>query len=291
MTQIVPGKFVVAVSGGVDSMVLLDLLTRIPGMELVVAHFEHGVRDDSLEDLRLVRSAAERYGLPFAYARGNLGPGVSEAAARDARYAFLHKVRRDRAAQAIVTAHHQGDLVETALINLARGTGRQGLSALKSTDTVIRPLLGHTKQQLIDYARANNITWREDSTNSDERYLRNYLRRRVLPAMTPGQHEQLLSHIYMAQHLNEKIDAILKPLISQGQLDRQWFIMLPHDVSTEVIAAWLRYHHATFDRRTVERLVRFAKTAVPGKRLDVDKNNVLHAGKEHISLLVKPANL
>jgi tRNA(Ile)-lysidine synthetase-like protein len=291
MNTYIPGTFVVAVSGGVDSMVLLDLLTRIGGMELVVAHFEHGIRDDSVEDLRHVEAAAGRYGLPFVYARGNLGKNASEVAAREARYAFLHKVRCDRSAQAIVTAHHQGDLVETALINLARGTGRQGLSALKSTDTVIRPLLGHTKQQLIDYATANNITWREDSTNSDERYLRNYLRRRVLPAMTPEQHEQLLRHIYMARHLNDKIDTILRPMIQQGWLDRQWFIMLPHDVSMEVMAAWLRHHQAAFDRRMVERLVRFAKTALPGKRLDVDKKNVLQAGKEHITLLVKSANL
>jgi hypothetical protein len=91
--------------------------------------------------------------------------------------------------------------------------------------------------------------------------------------------------------LNDKIDTILRPMIQQGWLDRQWFIMLPHDVSMEVMAAWLRHHQAAFDRRMVERLVRFAKTALPGKRLDVDKKNVLQAGKEHITLLVKPANL
>src|SRR5688572_12503510 len=87
--QLEPGKYVVAVSGGVDSMVLLDVLTQYPQLELVVAHFEHGIRPDSGKDFRLVKAAAKKYKLPFAAAHGNLGPTVSEATARKARYEFL----------------------------------------------------------------------------------------------------------------------------------------------------------------------------------------------------------
>lgn len=282
-----PGKYVVAVSGGVDSMVLLDLLTRMPSLELVVAHFEHGVREDSTEDLRLVQAAAVHYRLPFVYARGNLGAGVSEADARAARYAFLHQTRQEHGAASIVTAHHQGDVVETAMLNMLRGTGRRGLSSLKSTDTIVRPLLAHTKQELLHYAAANNIQWREDSTNSDERYLRNYLRHRVVPKMTPEQHAALLGYIAKAQQLNHEIDAALHQYIQSGELDRRWFIMLPHAVSAEVMAAWLRYNSAAFDRRGIDRLVVFGKTAMSGKQADVDKNSKLHAGKEHITLVVK----
>jgi tRNA(Ile)-lysidine synthetase-like protein len=281
-----PGKYVVAVSGGVDSMVLLDLLTRIPNLELVVAHFEHGVREDSMEDLRLVQTAAARYGLPFVYARGNLGAGVSEADARAARYAFLHQTRQEHGAAGIVTAHHQGDVVETALLNMLRGTGRRGLSSLKSTDTIVRPLLAHTKQELLNYAAVNNILWHEDSTNSDERYLRNYLRHTVVPKMTPAQHAALLAHIAKAQQLNHEIDAALHRYIQSGRLDRRWFIMLPHAVSAEVMAAWLRHNRAAFDRRSIDRLVVFGKTATPGKHADIDKNIKLHVGKEHITLVV-----
>jgi tRNA(Ile)-lysidine synthase TilS/MesJ len=193
-------------------------------------------------------------------------------------------VRQEHGALAVVTAHHQGDVVETAIINLLRGTGRRGLSSLASTDTIIRPLLAHPKQTLINYAQNNNITWREDSTNGDARYLRNYLRRNVVPRMTHGQHAALLGHIYKAGQLNREIDAVLHQYIQVQALDRQWFIMLPHAISTEVMSAWLRRNRAAFDRRSIERLVVFGKTAGPGKRADIDKNNILHTSKEHITL-------
>src|SRR5260221_102633 len=122
-----PGKYIVAVSGGVDSMALLDMLVVLPGLELVVAHFERGIRADSDQDRQLVAATAARYGLPFVFMRGNLGAGVSEAAARTARYAFLGRVRGAHNAGAIITAHHQDDVIETALINLVRGTGSRGL--------------------------------------------------------------------------------------------------------------------------------------------------------------------
>jgi tRNA(Ile)-lysidine synthase len=286
-----PAKYIVAVSGGVDSMVLLDLLTRIPNMELVVAHFEHGVRQDSAQDLELVRDTAERYGLPFVFAHGNLGPDVSEATARDARYKFLHTVRQGHQAAAVVTAHHQGDVVETAMLNMLRGTGRRGLSSLKSTDTVVRPLLAHTKQELLNYAKAHNIQWREDSTNTNERYLRNYLRHNIVPNIPADKHAALLAHIYKARQLNHEIDTILHEYTQSGELDRHWFIMLPHAVAAEVMAAWLRRNGGAFDRRGIDRLVVFGKTARPGKHADVDKNIKLQAGKEHITLRVDPSSL
>src|SRR6185436_20114617 len=121
-----PGKYVVAVSGGVDSMVLLDLLRQKPKLELVVAHFDHGIREDSAQDRKLVQRIAKAYGLPFVHAKGNLGPKAGEALAREARYAFLRQVQADHDAKAIITAHHQDDMLKTAIMNLLRGTGRRG---------------------------------------------------------------------------------------------------------------------------------------------------------------------
>src|SRR5690606_5271626 len=105
--KIRPGKYVVAVSGGVDSMVLLDLLRQKPKLELIVAHFDHGIRPDSAEDRKLVQRVAKHYDLPFVYAEGKLGPKASEALAREARYAFLRRVQAEQGAEAIITAHHQ----------------------------------------------------------------------------------------------------------------------------------------------------------------------------------------
>jgi tRNA(Ile)-lysidine synthase len=116
-----PGKYVVAVSGGVDSVVLLDHLAGHPEYELVVAHFDHGIRDDSREDEAFVRSLAEKYNVPFESKREDLGKQASEELARDRRYAFLRSVAGKHNAQ-IITAHHADDAVETIAINLLRGT-------------------------------------------------------------------------------------------------------------------------------------------------------------------------
>ncbi len=296
--HIAPGNYVVAVSGGVDSMVLLYALARQmvedKGLEpptpwrLTVAHFDHGIRTDSAEDRKLVQQVAAQLGLPFIYIEGKLGPGASEALARERRYAFLRDVLAQTGGQAIITAHHEDDLLETVIINLLRGTGRRGLSSLKSHDDVLRPLLHMPKQELVAYARAHHIPWREDSTNQDPSYLRNYVRLHIVPRLQPERRLQLLQYARRAGEVNETLDAELALLLAglddEGRLPRQFFIQLPHTLAREVLAAWLRQQQATFDRRSIERLVVFAKTAEPGKRADIDARFFLEAGKKDILL-------
>jgi tRNA(Ile)-lysidine synthetase-like protein len=285
--SIKPGKYVVAVSGGVDSMVLLHMLQQQPDVQSVVAHFDHGIRADSSMDAEIVQQAAAGYGLPFVTAAGQLGAGASEAAAREARYAFLRQALAAHQARAIITAHHQDDVLETAIINMLRGTGRRGLSSLRSTDGIVRPLLHIPKQALVDYARQHRLQWREDSTNRDDRYLRNYIRLHIMPRMSAAERRELIAAVQNAARLNGHIDAALAGYTAGDSLNRRWFSMLPHDVSTEVIAAWLRRRGAWFDRAAVERLTTFAKTAQSGKVADIDKRWRLLAEKERLTLLVK----
>ena len=176
-----PGKYVVAVSGGVDSMVLLDLLKDQPHLKLIVAHYDHGIRPDSAKDRQLVQDVAAAYHLPMVFENGKLGSTASEATARQARYEFLERTRQTHSARAILTAHHQDDVLETAIINLIRGTGRRGLTALSSQPLIIRPLLHVSKADIRAYAEKQQLKWHEDSTNQDEKYLRNYIRRNWLP--------------------------------------------------------------------------------------------------------------
>lgn len=288
-SRIRPGKYVVAVSGGVDSMVLLDLLRQKPKLELVVAHFDHGIRPDSAHDRKLVQRIAKSYGLPFVFAEGNLGANAGEALAREARYAFLHKVKEDHGAEAIVTAHHQDDMLETAIMNLLRGTGRRGLSSLKSREGLVRPLLEWTKKDVRDYAEEHDLVWAEDSTNSDERYLRNYIRHNILSRFTAAGRNSLLQHIKQAGKINEEIDRLLdKDLEEQpakDELSRGWYLQLPYAVATEMMAAWLRRNGvAQFDRHMIERLVVAAKTAAPGKLADVNSKHVVEFTKDRIRL-------
>lgn len=268
LESVPPGKYVVAVSGGVDSMVLLDMLTRQPGLHIVVAHFDHGIRSDSSEDRRLVEQTAAHYKLPYIYEEGHLGANASEAQARKARYDFLERARIQHGAQAIITAHHQDDLLETMMINLIRGTNRKGLSSLRSNDKLLRPLLKTGKGEITKYARGHAIVWHEDSTNASDAYLRNRLRQTVLPRLTAAQRSELLRINQRAteinQALDEQIGVVLAASTSGKKLNRSQFAQLPHALSCEVMAAWLRAHHVgNLSAKQIDRLVITVKTARP----------------------------
>ncbi len=286
-----PGTYVAAVSGGVDSMVLLDLLRQRPGVKVVVAHFDHGIREDSHKDRQLVQSKAREHSLPFVHARGNLGPRASEAAARKARYDFLHQARQASGAAGIITAHHQDDLLETAVLNMLRGSGRRGLTSLRSTDGIIRPLLGYSKDRLRDYAAANKLAWREDSTNEDMRYRRNYVRR-LLERLTPGQKAQLIILLEQLAETNDQIDSLLVNILhvqpAVDKISRPWFINLPHSLSREVVHHWLdRVGSKDMNKQQIERLVTAMKTAKSGTRHDIDRNFILKVNGQHLALTAR----
>lgn len=285
-----PGGYVLAVSGGVDSVSLLHILQAKPGLKLTVAHFDHGIRADSGRDRQFVESLAKQYDLPFVYDEGQLGPGASEATARTARYKFLHKVQEAGESQAIITAHHQDDVLETAIINLLRGTGRKGLTALSNRPGVVRPLLEVPKAALLAYAKDQGLAWREDSTNQNTDYLRNYVRHRLLANFDDSDRAKLLDIVRQSIATNQVVDELLDRLINQqpdsGQIDRLWFSQLPHAVAREVLAAWLRAQGMRgFERQTLERLVVAAKTAAPGKSFPIKDGLSMHVQADRLALV------
>lgn len=275
----------VAVSGGVDSMALMHILAaqhaeKDNGLKFTVAHFDHGIREDSPADRRLVQQTAAQYGLSFVYNRAELGPGVSEAAARAARYDFLRKVQDQVRARAIITAHHHDDVVETAVLNLIRGTGRRGLSSLKGNnrDGIVRPLVHVPKKHLRSYAEANGLTWREDSTNQSLDYKRNYVRRSLLAkaqAKSLKDYGQLVKLLRRQRELNQAIDQKLELILHQQpsrlKLKRADVIKLPYAVASELVAEWLRGNgKRQLSRWLVNRLTVAIRTARPGTELLLD---------------------
>jgi tRNA(Ile)-lysidine synthase len=292
-----PGTYVVAVSGGVDSMVLLNILDKQYsrkknfGVQLVVAHFNHGIREDADKDKRLVQDTAAAYGLAFVHAEAYLGSGASEARAREYRYAFLRSVQYEYKARAIVTAHHQDDLIETAIINMIRGTSRRGLTALQSHHNLVRPLLNTTKDAVRVLAAANHLSWREDSTNQDDRYLRNYIRAHVVPRFTDSGRAQFLEILTKLQETNVQLDILLDNQLHiqsvGGMIDRQWFNQLPHNVAREIMASWLRSRgEINFDSKMLERLVVAAKVAHAGSGFSISKTHSLGVQKGLLALNV-----
>jgi tRNA(Ile)-lysidine synthase len=272
------GKYIVAVSGGVDSVVLLDLLASFAihhsSFELVIAHFDHGIRNNSAEDAKFVEELSKKYNLKFELGQGKLGSKASEAEARDKRYSFLRAMQQKYQATAIITAHHQDDVIETSIINLLRGTGRRGLSSLKSRSDVVRPLLGFNKQQLLDYAAKHKLKWREDPTNDDTKYLRNKIRQEIVPKMNLSTKTKWLNILQQADQSNEKLDNEINGLLQRGLhkgqlvLSRQWFTMLPHAIAKEVLLTILYKSKVTeIDKKTLERLCVQIKTLPGGKLL------------------------
>lgn len=285
-----PGHYIVAVSGGVDSVVLLHHLVRHPEHKLTVAHFDHGIRDESADDELFVRELARIYGLPYVYERGRLGPGASESEAREVRYDFLHRARQAAAADAVLTAHHQDDVLETAVHNIIRGTGRRGLTSLKSTDIIKRPLLHVSKADILEYALTHNLQWREDTSNQSDIYTRNYIRHHLMPRLGDQGRQKLLNLIHEAALRNAELDADiarnLEQLSEEGKLKRIPFISLNHAVAREVMAAWLRQAGVpNIDAKMLERLVHAAKTFKPIKLVHAGSNWGMEVGKDFLALV------
>ncbi|BDG15709.1 MULTISPECIES: tRNA lysidine(34) synthetase TilS [Thermus] len=178
---------VLAVSGGGDSVALAHLVHRL-GRKGVVAHLDHALRPDSAEDLAFVHALAERLGFPFFAERVEVGRIAQErgenleALAREVRYTFLHRVAKKVGAKAILTAHTLDDQAETVLLKLLQGTAR-GLGIREKEGLVVRPLLPFPREALRDYLRSLGEVWREDPTNQDPSWDRNYLRLRVFPLL------------------------------------------------------------------------------------------------------------
>jgi tRNA(Ile)-lysidine synthase len=279
--SLLPGKYIVAVSGGVDSVVLLDLLTKEPGLELTVAHVNHGIREDSANDANFVENLAKKYNLAFEKTELNLGTAASEELARQKRYEFLRKQAQKHQARAIITAHHQDDVIETAFINLIRGTGSRGLASLKSNWDVIRPLINLNKRQIYAYAKAKGLSWQEDSTNQDKTLLRNKVRHDLVAKMPETDRQKMLNIISNAHKINDQLEKELNSFMHRGLhkgrpvLSRTWFSYLPHTVATEVVRKLLIDTGATnIDKKTIEIVTVNLKTLPPGKTIQAPGVNI-----------------
>lgn len=216
---------VVALSGGLDSSVLLHLLRFTPGLatyRLVAGHFDHGMRPESGEDRRWVRGLCRAWDVPLWIGCAESGLG-SEEDAREARYEFLHAVREKEEARWLLTGHHSDDQSETVLFRIIRGTGLRGLAGIPETRDpgVYRPLLPFSRSQLSDYALDQGVPFLQDRTNSNLAYPRNFLRHRILPQLregpAPGVGESLIRLARLARE-NEDGWRSLYPHLLDGVL-------------------------------------------------------------------------
>ena len=181
-------RILLTVSGGVDSMVMLSLFTR-SGYRVGVAHCNFQLRGaESDEDEELVAREAARCGVPCYNRRFDTAGEMErtgesmEMAARRLRYAWFDELSRQEGYTVVAIAHHADDSIETFFINLLRGTGLRGLTGISTqVGKVIRPLLFASRREILEYAAANHIPYREDSSNRSTKYLRNKIRLGLIP--------------------------------------------------------------------------------------------------------------
>lgn len=229
-------RVLVAVSGGVDSVVLLHVLKELKRelkLTLAVAHFDHGIRPESAQDAEFVKKLARTLKLRFyteraavpTYAQAN--KLSLEVAARELRYQFLEQIATAHNFNKIALGHTLNDQAETLLMRLLRGSGLEGLSGIppmrfSERCHYIRPLIECTREQIEAFARTHKLYWREDPTNYDTTILRNKIRHELIPALREyntnllealGRTARLLDQA--AQHLEREADQALQKLVCE----------------------------------------------------------------------------
>ena len=245
-------RWVIGLSGGLDSMVLLALAAKtLPQSHLLVLHVDHQLQIHSAKWSDFCRQQARAFGLPFQSVQVTVDSGASlERAARDARYhAFAECLQGD---DCLLLAHHAGDQAETLLFRLLRGAGVRGLAGMPEQrdlgrGRLLRPLLGMSKQQLLVWAEQEALSWVEDPSNQDEAFDRNYLRQQVMPRLErrwPGfarRWGQTAAHLAQADRLLAELAQIDRAAVEgdYGRLELDALAQLSTERQDNLLRYWL----------------------------------------------------
>ncbi len=260
-------SILIAVSGGIDSIVLLEILTTL-GVKGVVAHVDHGMRANSSSDADFVAREAKLRRYEFESERFDICEIASqkkqsvEEAARSVRYSFFEKIANRYGCQFIALGHHEDDQAETVIMNLIRGSGITGLSGMKSVRDAkyLRPMLCFSKNIICEYALKHKLQYREDDTNADGRFFRNRIRNQLLPVLqmyNPKIKETLSRTASLLttddDYIEQVVAEILKKIIS---IKNEWCVCI--DVRC------ISDYHLTIQRRVVRYALKKVAFDYPG---------------------------
>jgi tRNA(Ile)-lysidine synthase len=265
-------QLVVGVSGGADSVALLHLLHQL-GFRPTVAHINHQLRGEASDaDETFVKARAESLQLPFKSTRVDVQAladekGVSiEMAARAARHHFFSTWGPHAR---VALAHHADDQAETFLLRLARGTGPEGLSGMRTYQQIgalhlIRPMLNLTRTQILVWLNERNISWREDASNGENDYLRNRIRNTILPMLeqelSPTIRQQICRTMAILRDENELLDKAAE-MSGIDSLDTQALLQEPIALARRKLRNWLFSHHLPeIDFATIETILTRCKS-------------------------------
>lgn len=284
----------VAVSGGLDSVVLLHLLRftpRLPAVALHVAHFDHGWREESWEDAAWVSGICRAWGIPFRLGRPERPERIlGETRARVARYHFLKEVREEVGARWILTAHQADDQAETVLFRAFRGTGLKGLRGIPEVREpgLLRPLLPFFREELQEYAHSVGLSHREDPTNLSGHSARSVLRRDILPRVeaevAPGARRALVRLAKLARDWEEGWETILPILLDRVVEERgdhrivvarASLLSYHSSIGEAILRALAEELGSHLDRAGTRRALEFTSEGTSGSRLDLPGGVIL----------------
>ncbi len=248
-------RILAAVSGGGDSMALLELLatcSKPAGVELAAAYVDHGLRRESAQEEALVAESARRCGAAFVSLAMGDAAGGDENHLREQRYALLQQAARAHDCKWIATGHSFDDQIETLVFRFFRGSGRRGLSGIPARrDNILRPLLGLRREQLRSFLRARGIPWIEDRSNASPRYTRNRIRNTLIPVIEETLGSGVLDRLPAAASYWEAEEQFLESearrhtaFVSRHssagpELDLAAFDSVPHGLQARVLRHWL----------------------------------------------------
>jgi len=222
-------KLLIAISGGVDSVVLTHLLHQLK-FDISLAHCNFQLRsEESDKDEEFVKNLGKKLNLNTYTIRFNTNEYAAnnklstQLAARELRYSWFEKLSNEHSFSHLLTAHHADDNLETFLINLSRGTGLEGLTGIPPINgSIVRPLLVFSREEILNYAKQNNIEWREDESNSETKYLRNKIRHQVTPilkelnASVLKNFNKTIDHLKESQQIiDDKIEEVAHEIIAK----------------------------------------------------------------------------
>ena len=295
-----PATTLVAVSGGADSLALLDLLAGVAsdrGLGLCVIHADHGINPASGHVAsEVVLTANERYGLEAIVAQLRLGADASETRAREARYDFFREVQAQRNARWLVTGHHADDQAETVLLRLLRGSGPAGLAGIAASGAggLVRPLLPFRRAELAEHVRELGLAPHDDPANSDPRHMRSWVRATLLPMLDQRLGGEAIDALLsVARHSADEVaawDAVLGSLpaldlrVENGRSDVARGALSGYDsvLSARLLRAAARRAGLLLAPAQAQRIVAFAPKAVSGRMLELGDGLVAEASFDRI---------
>jgi tRNA(Ile)-lysidine synthase len=306
-------RVLLGLSGGVDSMVLFDIMRQMLKAnmfkELTIAHIDHMLRDkESDRDRELVIQTCKIHNIKCFTHQVDIKKECTEKkistemAAREARYNFFEKCCKDNNLNCIVTAHNADDQAETVLLRLIRGTTLTGITGIKTCSDynglkLIRPMLGCTREEIEQYAKDNQIIWREDASNSTDDYLRNKIRHHITPFITNELNPAFVRNISKMTRqfqidddfIEKQADDIKQKALQGDCLDFNKISAIDLALQNRVIREWLTMHipPTQLDNQTINKIHQLHKSEKATCHLEIQNNFIIHKSYNVFSIKEK----